>query len=389
MSGILSFLIGVACLGTVQASQLTVESVVGHPGSEAEINVSFSAQGGEATAVQFDVQFDGNLLSVTAAAGDAATAAVKDVGSNQIDPDTLRVVVAGFNQNVIGDGALVVLTVAISPQAPIADYAFALDDVSATDQGGGAIDVTAVDGILAVREEDGADAVPHLIFPQYADGIISGMVNQTRVILRNNSSEQDTGSVRFLDSSGNPQAVMIDGTPVSLAPYDLDPWSSAEITTDGMSASLLSGPLTVHSDRGVESGVEATVIFTILGNFVSVDSAPLRSEHQIYVSSNSLEKTGLAVYNPGDVDVTLDLSLLDAAGAEATLLAVVLPAGEQFSLFLDQQPLFDEFFAQNPTFKGTLNIRVAEGGTVALISLIQRLDNGALISVAASANPAP
>ena len=123
---------------------------------------------------------------------------------------------------------------------------------------------------------------------------------------------------------------------------------------------------------------------------MSVNDAPAGSSHQIYVSFNALENTGLAVYNPGDVDVIFDLVLLDNNGqSQANLLAILLPAGEHFSIFLDNVQLYQDFFQANPVFRGTLNINVRDGRQIAVLALIQRLDTGALISVASSPNALP
>jgi hypothetical protein len=140
---------------------------------------------------------------------------------------------------------------------------------------------------------------------------------------------------------------------------------------------------------GENSGdLEGTEVFTVLGHFVSVPSSRPQSSQQIYVSRNAGEGTGLAIYNPDDEDTTtLELILLDHRGElKATKQISVLPR-QHMALFVDQDPLFTDYFQQNPEdFEGTLNIHVVAGEDVSIVALLQKSPSGALIAVSPSSD---
>ena len=225
-----------------------------------------------------------------------------------------------------------------------------------------------------------------LIFPQFANGeLLLGGPNRTRIILRNNSSQVSTGRLLFQEKSGNPITVPISGNLVDHVDYSLEPWGSMEIETDG-TGELQTGVITVVANPG-SSGVIGTEIFGILGNFVSVNNAPPGNSHQIYVSVDQEENTGVAMYNPDpDATARLTLILLDSSGDEMVRQEdLELLPGEQLVGFVDGVELFQNYFEANPDdFRGTLNVSVSSGPDVALIGLLQKKVTGALIAVAAS-----
>jgi hypothetical protein len=240
-----------------------------------------------------------------------------------------------------------------------------------------------VDGSLVVGTGPGSGVVV-LRFPQYAEG---QSVARTRIILKNNGDQTENGEVLFRNPSGDLVEVPIDGVAMSQVPITLAPWGTAEVVTDGTSSQLATGSIEVTSDRGLESNLEGTEIFDIFGNFVSVDSSPLLASMQVYVSVTERENTGMAVYNPNDDPVTLDLILLDNQGIQETTAEVTLQPGEQESRFLavTADAVMKTFFDQNPDFQGTLNIQVRGGNTVALLGLIQKVSSRALLAVPVSA----
>ena len=228
---------------------------------------------------------------------------------------------------------------------------------------------------------------PPLIFPQYADGQNGGAANRTRIILRNTRDQAETGQIRFFDPSGNPATVNIGGTPTNTENYNLAPWGTVEVETDG-TGPLKSGPIEVISDQGEESGIVATEIFDLLGHGVSVPHSPVRPQHQVYVSQTADERAGVAVYNPDRVNsVTLNLYLLNTSGAQQASTQLVLAPGQQVARFVDEAEFFQAFFATNPgDFQGTLNMVAENSGRVSVIGLLQDQATGALIAVSTSLN---
>ena len=225
-----------------------------------------------------------------------------------------------------------------------------------------------------------------LIFPQFANGeLVAGEPNRTRIILRNNSSQVSTGRLLFQGASGNLTTVPVSGNMVDHLDYSLEPWGSMDIETDG-TGEFQTGVIVVVDDPG-SSGVVGTEIFEILGNFVSVNNALPGKSHQIFVSVDQEENTGVAMYNPSpDATARLSLILLDSLGVEiARQEDLELLPGQQLVGFVDGVELFQNYFDANPEdFQGTLNVSVSTGPDIALIGLLQKRATGALIVVAAS-----
>jgi hypothetical protein len=178
--------------------------------------------------------------------------------------------------------------------------------------------------------------------------------------------------------------------------FDLKPWGTLDFETDGTGA-LKTGVVEVYTVSGSDSDLEGTEIFTIFGGFVSVGNSEPQRSQQVYVTVNSEEKAGIAVYNPDEDDpVTLELVLLDSEGSVVATIQLVIQPREHLAKFVDEAPLFPnfDFFQADPEgFEGTLNIRVLQGEDVSIVGLIQKLDSGALIAVSPSSKafnaPAP
>ncbi|MDA2928496.1 hypothetical protein MYX84_00885 [Acidobacteria bacterium AH-259-O06] len=251
------------------------------------------------------------------------------------------------------------------------------------------LDVTA-DGawsvtVLPSAAGDTLDA--NLVFPQFANGEVSGIKNTTRIILRNNDDFRDTGRIEFRSGDGQLVNVPIGGVSRSSTDYEIAPWGTTEITTDG-TGDLMTGSIQVISDRGENSKIEGTEVFEILGSSVSVDnSSPLVSQ-QVYVSVSEEENTGIAMFNPSEnQSVVLDLLLVDSKGFVRARNEISLSPMQQMARFVNQEELFKDFFDDNPDiFKGTLNIHSQSGTGVSIIGLLQDTTTGALIAIRTSPN---
>ena len=225
--------------------------------------------------------------------------------------------------------------------------------------------------------------LPKAVFPQFVNGDMGGAPNRTRLILRNNSGVPESGKIVFQGATGDPTVVPVNGAEQAVVDFGVPPWGTLDLQTDG-AGSLAIGSCVVWSNLGLESGLEGTEVFQVLGNYVSVDAAPPRSVSQVYVSVDATEDTGVAMYNPEKTAVTLNAALVDADGAAAGSTEITLQAGEQRSQFVTE--MFATFFQTHALFKGTLNLQAGDGGNVACIGLIQKTGTGALIGIATSPN---
>ena len=223
-----------------------------------------------------------------------------------------------------------------------------------------------------------------LIFPQFVNGEIGGVPNATQVILRNNAPEIASGQIRFRESSSLFAAVPVGGQLTDTIDFMIASQGTFDIETDG-TGTLQTGVVEVFVDGETDS-VEGTEIFSVLGNFVSVPSSRPDPAPRAYISVNLEESSGIAAYNPdGSNAVLVDMTLLDATGAEMAMGQLTLQPNEQLTRFVDEPgELFPDFFAANPEpFTGTLNFNVVEGG-IAVLGLIQKRAGGQLIAVGTS-----
>lgn len=196
-----------------------------------------------------------------------------------------------------------------------------------------------------------------MIFPQFANGSAGGVLNRTRVILRNNSQLQDSGEIRFRSSSGQPALVPVQGAAVSVVPYALAPWGVYELTTDG-TGTLQVGAVEVWSERIDGSGLEGSLVFDLLGSKLSVQGSANRRFNQVYVSWNQQENTGVAVYNlDQSASSDLELVLFDEHGVAQACRRLSLEPGQHLAAFIDEQVLFKDYFQAHPgNFRGTLSL---------------------------------
>ncbi len=101
------------------------------------------------------------------------------------------------------------------------------------------------------------------------------------------------------------------------------------------------------------------------------------------MSQTTDERAGVAIYNPDRVNsATLDLYLLDAAGAQQASVQLALSPGQQIAQFVDESSLFQAYFSANPgDFQGTLNLQARSNRRVSVIGLLQNRASGALVAV--------
>jgi len=131
------------------AATVTVATGTYIPGqTEVALPVSLdSAAGEEVCAAQFDLLFNSSVLTMQGVtAGSAATAAGKQLSSSTISPGRIRVIVAGLNQNVIGDGVIATVRFAVVSGTPGGIQPVTLSGVLLSDPDGVAVPSSGVSG---------------------------------------------------------------------------------------------------------------------------------------------------------------------------------------------------------------------------------------------------
>ncbi|GAB4239135.1 MAG: hypothetical protein Kow00109_13860 [Acidobacteriota bacterium] len=231
--------------------------------------------------------------------------------------------------------------------------------------------VQAIRRLIALSPPETAAA---LIFPQFVDGELAGLPNRTRIILRNNSGTTATGRLVLLSAAG---------TTSEEVPYEIAPWSPWEWLSPGTGA-LRSGVIEIRPDAEASGRLEGTEVFEVLGHFVSVPAAEVGRTHQLFVSWNSSEDTGVALYNSASDDpVLVEVRLADENGTVVATRLLELGPRQQLLGFVDDLVFFaDHFAGRSAPFRGTLNLRSTTDQGIAVLGLLQRRDTGALIAVA-------
>lgn len=148
------FLLLLALLpATGPAATLAASSADVEPG---DVNVAIaltlaSSPGEKVSGIQFDLVCSENVAQLTAMQpGTAAVLAGKSVSYNRVEPGRYRAIVAGLNQNVIGDGEVVSLVFEVSTQPPDGSQPISIEGLVMSDPNGRSVPSMAVPGELRV-----------------------------------------------------------------------------------------------------------------------------------------------------------------------------------------------------------------------------------------------
>ncbi len=199
---------------------------------------------------------------------------------------------------------------------------------------------------LATQALSAADS-PDLIFSQFVNGGAGGP-NTTRIILRSHHPIAVSGRVLFRSGKGALVQVPHGGKLVDTIDFNIPPWATLEIETDG-TGDLISGVVEVYIDEADASAVEGTEVFSLLGNFVSVSNSKPGKSSQIYISRNSEENSGIAIYNPDEEEpVTVEGFLLGDGGNQKADVQFIIPPQNQLVAFVDEEQFFQDYFQANP-----------------------------------------
>ena len=227
-------------------------------------------------------------------------------------------------------------------------------------------------------------APPAAVLPQYVNGEAGGFENRSRVILENGGEREMAGGVIFRRPEGYrvPAGNTAPPDPVF---FVLPPQGSFEFSTGG-TGSLAAGPAEVRLDTIQSRDLPVTLIYELLGSFVSVNQATLGGKHSAYVTNNDQETTAIALFNPNPADTAeYEATLLDNQGVqEGDTVEGSLPPGQQRAIFVTDPDLFGEQVPQD--FRGRMLLSVQNDKPIYSLAIIQRAD-GALLSVKTVVKP--
>ena len=316
-----------------------------------------------------------NNVAATTQQGQAVTI---DVTANDSDPDGDPLTVTAVTQPAHGSTSILsASTVRYTPEPGFHGtdtFGYQIGD----GRGGTAT------AQVAVTVSPTAPESTSLIFPQFVNGGDargSAKPNSSRIILRNNSSQEAVVGIHFRTGSGAPQAIPIVGVPGPRSDLQrsIPPFGLTEVETDG-SGTLRVGVVEVGTLIGEPDKLEGTLVFSLFGTFVSIDSSPVRRNHPVVISFDPHpilgENTGIAAYNPDPENTaTVRISLRDETGSASPGATRLVPLGPRQQLlgFVTEQQFFRDFFvSRNHPFLGTMEVAVTEGPEIAILGLTQK-----------------
>ena len=192
--------------------------------------------------------------------------------------------------------------------------------------------------------------------PHIANGRFSEGVYKTAFIFFNNTDAPASARLELTGDDGQPLPLTIPGLGIgSNFSISLEPGSARFYQTDG-AGDLVAGAATVR----VDSYICVSAVFSIYdtrGNFVTeagVGSSEPQANFVIPVDVTGNFNTGLAFFNPGTGSASIDLSLLDEKGREASKTTISLGAGAHLARFVGGP---GQFFPQVSGFRGTLSVQ--------------------------------
>lgn len=137
----------------LSAGQLSLGKISANPDTIAQIPVVYLSQGDRVAAMQFDLSFPAESLSVlTMEAGPATAAAYKSLLVSDPAPGVKRILIAGLNQNLLPDGILLTLKVRLGNSVPSGSYPLLFSNISASDENAGIVALNSADGLLTIVE---------------------------------------------------------------------------------------------------------------------------------------------------------------------------------------------------------------------------------------------
>ncbi len=157
MKKLVCYIIVLSCTliltSNLKAATLTIGSTSVSPGDK---NISIpvdltSASGEEVSGFNFDLNFDTSILSFKEVTlGNVATDAGKSLSFNQPSSNTIRALVIGLNQNIIGDGTVLNFTFDILDTVSGGKAKLSINKPSISDPKGKQLSVNTVDSAIII-----------------------------------------------------------------------------------------------------------------------------------------------------------------------------------------------------------------------------------------------
>jgi uncharacterized protein (TIGR03437 family) len=133
---------------------ISVANLTAAPGQSAVTSLSFSSESLDISAIQFDIEWD-SPLALKFVAGGALRSSSKTLKTALISPGVMRFLIAGTNQNILDDGELLKIFVAVDSGASPGDAGIRLTRVAAAAPNGDSATVKSQAGTVQIRSGTG------------------------------------------------------------------------------------------------------------------------------------------------------------------------------------------------------------------------------------------
>jgi hypothetical protein len=198
-----------------------------------------------------------------------------------------------------------------------------------------------------------------LLIPHFADG--GGW--STLAILTNPSTQAIQGTIQFVDQKT--RSVM------TAVAYSIAPRSYFRFETPGSATTTQSGSVwIIPSGNATAPAAHAILSFRKGGVMVSEASVPAlagSTAYRLYVENSDTVQTGIAIANPSQNPITVNLEATTLSGSPANLAGMLtIPGNGQVSQFLAQIPGFERI---GVPFQGVLRISTTSATGTAVAGL--------------------
>jgi uncharacterized protein (TIGR03437 family) len=316
---------------TAQAVQISVPTVSAQPGGTVVADVQYASQGTQVTGVQMDIEYD-PILAVDATIGPSGSVAGKSLTAADISTGKKRILIAGLNQNALGDGVLLSLKISVPSNAGSAQYSLHLSNAGGTDKDGKAISLSVADGMVVIGSPRPSVAAV-VNAASFSPGVVDGSwlsVLGTALSSTTRAWRADEILHGRMPTSLDGVTVTFDGVQASIS-YVSPTQLNVQMPQTGRAGSVVG---LVVSNNGVTSRLfEASVVRNSPGLFVFAQQGGkypaaviARSDGQVdYLGPTGLFATALAT-RPARTGETVELY---ATGLGPT--TIFVPSGEVFS----------------------------------------------------------
>jgi hypothetical protein len=271
------------------------------------------------------------------------------IANPNADPATVSFLFTDVNGQTVSTGSTTVpgtgQIAAFLDEAPFAGPSRFTGSFSITSSR--AVSVVALRGYLNERSEFLITTTPvtnldstvpaGTFFPHFADG--GGWT--TQVLLVNPTDNPISGTLRFIDSGGQPASVALNGAAVvGDMNYSIAARSATQFITAGTSSTAGAGSIRIiPSENNATPAGSLVFSYRVGGVRVTEAGLPASSSSfafRLYAEGSSSTQSGIAITNPSSSSVTVNLELINPGGS--TVASGRLPVGpnSQVASFLNQ-----------------------------------------------------